>query len=59
VPAFEEALRLNPRDPAAHIGLAVADANTGRLAEARQHVGEALRLDPGSEAARRVQEAIK
>jgi tetratricopeptide (TPR) repeat protein len=55
---LREAIRLDPFDPAAHIGLAVAEANNGRLADARRHVEEALRLDPHSEQAKRVQQAL-
>jgi Flp pilus assembly protein TadD len=56
---LEEAVRLSPREADPHIGLAVANANLGRLADARVHILEALRLDPASEVARRVQEALK
>jgi Flp pilus assembly protein TadD len=37
----------------AHYNLGVALAKQGRLAEARQHFAEALRLDPTHAAARR------
>jgi predicted Zn-dependent protease len=53
-----EAVRLDPRDPTPHIGLAVAEAGAGRMANAHLHVDEALRLDPRSEPAKRVQEAL-
>ena len=36
----------------AHTNLAVLDERHGRLAEARRHLGEALRLDPTTELAR-------
>jgi predicted Zn-dependent protease len=53
-----EAIRLDPRDPAPHVGLAVAEAGAGRMANARFHVEEALRLDPGSQPAKRLQQAL-
>ncbi len=55
---LEEAIRLDSRDLASHVGLAVADANLGQLAEARAHIDAALRLDPGSAQARRVRLAL-
>jgi tetratricopeptide (TPR) repeat protein len=55
---LEEAIRLDPRNPAPHIGLAVAEANVGRLAYARLQVEEALRLDPRSEQATRLKQAL-
>jgi tetratricopeptide (TPR) repeat protein len=57
--ALEEAVRLDPLDPATHIGLAVAEANIGRRADARRQVQEALRLDPHSEQAKRLQQALE
>jgi hypothetical protein len=37
----------------------VAHANSGRIVEARQHVEEALRIDPASTTARKLQEALR
>jgi predicted Zn-dependent protease len=56
---LEESIRLDPLDPSPHIGLAVAEANVGRLADARLQVEEALRLDPQSEPAKRLQLALE
>jgi len=55
---LEEAIRLDSRDAASHVGLAVADANLGQLVEARAHIDAALQLDPGSAQARRVRLAL-
>ena len=44
---FEQAVTFDPADPAAHLNLAVAYAETGRKAEARARAQEALRLRPG------------
>jgi tetratricopeptide (TPR) repeat protein len=56
---LREAIRLDPLDPSAHVGLAVAEASAGGLANARLHVQEALRLDPRSEQARRLRQALE
>jgi len=44
---LQESLRLAPHDPATHISLARVARMDGELARAREHVMEALRLDPG------------
>jgi len=54
-----EAIRLDPLDPAPHIGLAVAEAGAGRMDNARREIETALRLDPRSEPARRLQQALE
>jgi tetratricopeptide (TPR) repeat protein len=56
---LDEAIRLDPRSAAPHVGHAVADANTGRPDDARRHIDEALRLDPQSESARRLEQALQ
>jgi tetratricopeptide (TPR) repeat protein len=56
---LDEAIRLDPRSAAAHVGHAVADASMGRPDDARRHIEEALRLDPRSEPARRVKQALE
>jgi tetratricopeptide (TPR) repeat protein len=54
-----EAIRLDPLNPAARIGLAVAEASRGDVAGARRQIEEALRLDPRSETARRVERELR
>ena len=49
---FERGLLIDPNDPAAQLNLAVAYAETGRIADARAHAQEALRLKPDSVKAR-------
>ena len=56
---LEEAIRLDSRDAASHVGLAVADANLGQMLDARAHIDAALRLDPASAQARRVRLALE
>jgi tetratricopeptide (TPR) repeat protein len=56
---LEEAIRLDSRDAASHVGLAVANANLGQMLEARAHIDAALRIDPGSPQARRVRLALE
>ncbi len=46
IAVLEAAARRAPREPSLHLNLAVALAQEGRLAEARQRVQEALRLRP-------------
>ena len=56
---LEQAILLDARDAASYVGLAVAEANLGRLPEARAHISAALRLDPGSVQANRVRVALE
>ena len=56
---LEEAIGLDPRDAGSYVGLAVAEANLGRLLEARAHITTALRIDPGSAQANRVRLALE
>ena len=56
---FEQGVALDPADPAAHLNLAVAYAETGRKADARGQAEEALRLRPGYERARQFLAALR
>ena len=56
---FAQAIATQPDLASAHFGLAAASAALGRLAEARVHLEDTLRLDPGSERARRLQQALR
>jgi tetratricopeptide (TPR) repeat protein len=50
---LEHAVAAAPDDPTAHAELAAALRDSGRLQEAAEQYGEAIRLDPGSVAAHR------
>ena len=56
---FRHAIAARAHLPEAYLGLAVAEANIGQIAEARRHVQEALRLDPASERARKLADLLK
>ena len=56
---FRKALATSPALASAHFGLAAAEATMGRVSEARLHAEEAARLDPGSERARQLRDALK
>ena len=56
---FEQAVTLEPADPAAQLNLAVAYAEVGRKAEARTRAQEALRLRPGYERAQQFLAALR
>ena len=49
----------DPRNASAFAQLAYAEAKLGRLADARQHVGAALALDPAEPMARQLAAAIR
>ena len=53
VEAADVRIQLRPRSVMAHFNLGVTLAKQGRLAEAREHFSEVLRLDPNHAAARR------
>jgi Flp pilus assembly protein TadD len=55
---FTEAARLKPDFEQAHINLAVAYADAGRLQDALREFNEVLRINPGNEAARRAVQGI-
>jgi tetratricopeptide (TPR) repeat protein len=55
---FRRAIAIRPDLASAQFGLGVVCANTGRMSEARIHAQEALRLDPGSERAKRLRDAL-
>jgi tetratricopeptide (TPR) repeat protein len=56
---FEQGVALDPADPAAHLNLAVAYAETGRKADARGQAEEALRLRPGYQRAQQFLAALR
>lgn len=56
---FRKAIAVRPDLTSAYLGLAVAEATMGRVSDARQHVQEALRLDPRAERARQLEEILK
>jgi tetratricopeptide (TPR) repeat protein len=56
---FRRAVEARPELASAHFGLAAAAASTGRISEARFETQETLRLEPGSERARQLQQALK
>ena len=56
---FRRAIAARPDLSRAYLGLAVAEANMGALSEARQHVQDALRLDPHADRARELAEILK
>ena len=49
---FREALQLNPAFADAHLNLAIALRQAGRMEEATSHYNEALRLNPSLGSAR-------
>jgi Flp pilus assembly protein TadD len=51
-PELLQALRLNPKDPAIHNNLGVAEAMSGRVSEAIKHFTDAINLDPKNLSAR-------
>ena len=55
---FRNAIAVQPDFVPAYLGLAVTEATRGLLPEAREHVQEALRRDPGSERARQLQHML-
>jgi len=55
---FQHALALDPTDPGTHLNLAVAYAETGRIADARTHAQEALRRNPDYKKARQFLAAL-
>jgi Flp pilus assembly protein TadD/4-amino-4-deoxy-L-arabinose transferase-like glycosyltransferase len=55
---FDRAVDANPSNATAHLNLAVALAQSGRLHEARTHAAEALRLQPDYEKAIRLLTAL-
>ena len=56
---FLKAIAAQPDLPSAHFGLAAVSATFGRVADARRHLQDTLRLDPGFEPARRLQEMLR
>jgi tetratricopeptide (TPR) repeat protein len=56
---FGRAAAAAPSNPTAHLNLAVALAETGRLDEAKRHAEEALRLKPDYENAQRLLDALE
>ena len=44
---FELSLVINPGDPQTQCGYALSLAETGRIAKAREHYAESIRLQPG------------
>jgi tetratricopeptide (TPR) repeat protein len=56
--ALQEAVQRSPLEPAMHQNFAVALARAGEFDLARQHVDEALRLDPNYAAAQQLKAAL-
>jgi tetratricopeptide (TPR) repeat protein len=56
---FVKAVAAQPGLASAHFGLAAASATLGRVADAQRHLQDTLRLDPGFEPARRLQEMLR
>ena len=56
---FDKAVAAQPGLASAHFGLAAASATFGRVADAQRHLQDTLRLDPGFEPARRLQEMLR
>jgi len=56
---FRRAIAAQPDFTPAYLGLAVTEASRGLLSEAREHVQDALRLDPNSERAKQLQQMLK
>jgi tetratricopeptide (TPR) repeat protein len=56
--ALQEAVQRSPLEPAMHQNFAVALARAGQFELARQHVDEALRLDPNYAAAQQLKAAL-
>ena len=48
IPAFQEAMRLNPSSTEAHLGLGKAELKVGRVNDAIVELEEALHLSPGN-----------
>jgi tetratricopeptide (TPR) repeat protein len=56
---FVKAIAAQPDLASAHFGLAAVSATFGRVADAHRHLQDTLRLDPGFEPARRLQEMLR
>src|SRR6266852_1684989 len=54
IPAFQEAIRLNPNSPEAHLELGKTELAVGRVNDAIVEIEEALHLSPGNIQARRL-----
>jgi tetratricopeptide (TPR) repeat protein len=54
VAAFQEAIRLNPSSPEAHLGLGKTELALGRISDATAELQETLRLSPGNMQAQRL-----
>jgi len=54
VPAFQEAIRLNPSSPEAHLELGKTELAVGRVNDAIVELEEALHLSPSNVQARRL-----
>jgi tetratricopeptide (TPR) repeat protein len=54
VPAFQEAIRLNPNSAEAHLGLGKTELTVGRVSDAIVELEEAQHLSPGNVQARRL-----
>jgi Flp pilus assembly protein TadD len=54
IPAFQEAIRLNPNSAEAHLELAKTELTVGRVSDAIVELEEALHLSPGNVQARRL-----
>ena len=58
-PMKEEALKLQPRQPAIHRNLGILLATLGRKSQAIQHLRAALEIVPNDPNARKVSEAFE
>ncbi|HXF12657.1 MAG TPA: tetratricopeptide repeat protein [Terriglobales bacterium] len=54
VAAFQEAIRLSPNSPEAHLGLGKTELALGRISDATAELQETLRLSPGNMQAQRL-----
>jgi tetratricopeptide (TPR) repeat protein len=54
IPAFEEAIRLNPNSAEAHLGLGKTELTVGRVSDAIVELEEVQHLSPGNVQARRL-----
>jgi tetratricopeptide (TPR) repeat protein len=59
IKAFQDALKLEPLNPRAHLGLAMAYASQGQMDAAAREFQEVIQFAPGSEYARQAQEWLE
>ena len=59
VERFTALRKLDPQDPAAHEGLALAYGHQGKLEEALQAIRRALEIDPGNPSFQKIREILE